>query len=68
MVLGLAELTRMTDSRVVDFYSDFVRLGCCDLNIFNRQILARFPGDCGLNGINKCPSSLSPRHINIPCR
>ena len=43
----------MTDSSVVDLYPDFMRLGGFDLNIFDCQILARFPGNRSLNDISE---------------
>lgn len=38
----------MTHARVKDFDPNFVRPGWSDLDVFHRQRLLRFPGDCSL--------------------
>jgi hypothetical protein len=43
-----AELTGMADTGVVDLDADFIRLGWGNLDVLDGEILACFPGDCGL--------------------
>jgi hypothetical protein len=38
----------MADTGVVYLDADLVCLWWCDLDVFNREVLAGFPGDCGL--------------------
>lgn len=38
----------MADTSVVDLDTDFVRAGRQDLDLLNGEVLAGFPGYCGL--------------------
>lgn len=38
----------MADTSVVDLDAHLVCLGWCNLNILDGEVLASFPGDCGL--------------------
>jgi hypothetical protein len=38
----------VADTSVVDFNADLVGPGGCNLNILNGEVLAGFPGNCGL--------------------
>jgi hypothetical protein len=40
--------TGMADTSVVDLDTDFVRAGRQDLDLLNGEVLAGFPGNCGL--------------------
>lgn len=42
----------MTDAGVVDFYPDFMCFWCGDLDLFDGEVFAGFPGDSGLFGVN----------------
>jgi hypothetical protein len=42
----------MADTSVVDLNADLVCLGRCNLDVLNGQILACFPGDCGLIAVS----------------
>jgi hypothetical protein len=42
------ERTGMADTGVVYLDADLVCLWWCDLDVFNGEVLAGFPGDCGL--------------------
>lgn len=43
--------TSMADTSVVDLDSDFMFLGRSDLDVFDGEILASFPGDCSLDAV-----------------
>lgn len=45
-------LTSMADSSVVDLDSDFVISRRADFDIFDREVLASFPGDSGLDEVS----------------
>jgi len=59
----------VADTGVVDLNADFVCSWGQDLDVFDRELLAGFPGDGGLRvvsmGPRSCPVS---RDSNRPCR
>ena len=46
----------MADTSVVDLDTNFMRLGWCDLDILNAEVLAGFPGNCCLYPVSACSS------------
>ena len=44
--------TCMADTSVVYFYTDFVRFWCFNLNVFDREVFACFPGYGSLARVN----------------
>lgn len=59
--------TSMTDSSIVDFYSDLVRLWCLDLDFLDGEIFACFPGHCSLPGIVQTENEKFRRESQ-PCK
>lgn len=49
---GILAQTCMANTSVVYFYADFVRFWCFDLNVFNGEVFACFPGYGSLELVN----------------
>ena len=64
---GVVARTCMADTSVVYFYADFVRFGCFDLNVFDREVFSCFPGYGSLDSVN-CMLPYQDLKSDILCR